>query len=137
MCTVYTVRGFYLNVGLLQVVGPSGEQVLPHLLLKVAGIGDERRREQTVSGDGGHLVLEGLAGLLPAVPFSGQTLQKGCAAIHLGRRWVDVQRVKERGRESEREIDRLSAVGEKTGLSLAISYLGLHSSQVSFNGLGL
>lgn len=75
VCTVHTVRGFYLNVGLLQVVGPSGEQVLSHLLLKVAGVGDERRREQTVSSYGGHLVLEGLAGLLPAVPFSRQTLQ--------------------------------------------------------------
>lgn len=59
----------YLNVGLLQVMRPSSEQVLPHLLFKVAGIGDESSREQTVSGDGGHLVLEGLAGLLPAVPF--------------------------------------------------------------------
>lgn len=106
MCTVYTVHGFYLNVGLLQVVGPSGEQVLSHLLLKVAGIGDERRREQTVSGDGGHLILEGLTGLLPAVPFSGQTLQEGCAAIHLGRRLVDVQGEKERGRDREKGRDR-------------------------------
>lgn len=65
----------YLNVGLLQVVRPSGEQVLPHLLFKVAGVGDESCREQTVSSDGGHLVLEGLAGLLPAIPLSGQTLQ--------------------------------------------------------------
>lgn len=84
----YTVPGFYLDVGLLKVVGPSGEQVLPHLLLKVAGVGDERRREQTVSGDGGHLVLEGLAGLLPAVAFSGQTLQEGRAAVDLRRRWA-------------------------------------------------
>lgn len=74
----------YLNVGLLQVVRPRGEQILSHLLLKVAGIGNESCREQTVSSDGGHLVLEGLAGLLPAVPFSRQTLQQGCAAIHLG-----------------------------------------------------
>lgn len=31
----------YLNVGLLEVVRPSGKQVLPHLLVKVASIGDE------------------------------------------------------------------------------------------------
>lgn len=60
----------YLNVGLLQMVRPSGEQVLPHLLFEVTSIGNERCREQTVSSDGGHLVLEGFAGLLPAVPFS-------------------------------------------------------------------
>lgn len=60
----------YLNVGLLQVVRPRREQVLPHLLFKVAGIGNESCREQAVSSDGGHLVLEGLTGLLPAVPFS-------------------------------------------------------------------
>ncbi len=60
----------YLNVGLLQVVRPGSEQVLSHLLVEVASIGDESCREQTVSGDGGHLVLEGLTGLLPAVPFS-------------------------------------------------------------------
>lgn len=59
----------YLNVGLLQVVRPRSEQVLSHLLLKVASIGNESCREQTVSSDGGHLVLEGLTGLLPAVPF--------------------------------------------------------------------
>lgn len=60
----------YLNVGLLQVVRPSSEQVLSHLLFKVASIGNESCREQTVSSNGGHLVLEGFAGLLPAVPFS-------------------------------------------------------------------
>lgn len=60
----------YLNVGLLQVVRPSSEQVLPHLLFKVASIGDECGREQAVSSDGGHLVLEGLTGLLPAFPLS-------------------------------------------------------------------
>lgn len=47
------------------------------------------------------------------------------------------RREEEIEKKEEIEIDRLSAVGEKTGLSLAISYLGLHSSQVSFNGLGL
>lgn len=60
----------YLNVGLLQVVRPSSEQVLSHLLLKVAGIGNESCRKQTVSSNGGHLVLESLTGLLPAVPLS-------------------------------------------------------------------
>lgn len=63
-------NSIYLNVGLLQVVRPSGEQVLSHLLFKVTSIGNEGCREQTVSSDGGHLVLEGFAGLLPAVPFS-------------------------------------------------------------------
>lgn len=63
-------NSIYLNVGLLQVVRPGGEQVLSHLLFKVTGIGNERCRQQTVSSDGGHLVLEGFAGLLPAVPFS-------------------------------------------------------------------
>ena len=60
----------YLNVGLLQVVRPCSEQVLSHLLFKVTGICNESSREQTVSSNGGHLVLECLAGLLPAVPFS-------------------------------------------------------------------
>lgn len=57
----------YLNVGLLQVMRPCSEQVLPHLLFKVAGIRDECCRKQTVACDGGHLVLERLTGLLPAV----------------------------------------------------------------------
>lgn len=60
----------YLNVGLLQVVRPGSEQVLSHLLFKVASIGNESCREQTVSSYGGHLVLEGLACLLPALSFS-------------------------------------------------------------------
>lgn len=60
----------YLNVGLLQVMRPCSEQVLPHLLLKVASISNECCREQTVSRDGGHLVLESLTGLLPAIPLS-------------------------------------------------------------------
>lgn len=73
----------YLNVGLLQVMGPSREQILSHLLLKVASICNESCRQQTVSSDGGHLVFEGFTGLLPTVPFSRQALQQGCAAIHL------------------------------------------------------
>lgn len=60
----------YLNISLLQVMRPSGEQVLSHLLFKVSGVGDESSREQTVSSDGGHLVLERLAGLLPALSLS-------------------------------------------------------------------
>ena len=63
---------------------PGGEQVLPHLLLKVPGVGDEGGREQTVPGDGGHLVLEGLAGLLPAVALCREALEQGVAAVHLG-----------------------------------------------------
>jgi len=66
------------------VVGPGGEQVLPHLLLKVAGVGDEGGREQAVPGDGGHLVLEGLARLLPALPLGRKALEQGRAAVHLG-----------------------------------------------------
>lgn len=31
----------YLNVGLLQVMRPSSEQVLSHLLIKVASVGNE------------------------------------------------------------------------------------------------
>lgn len=73
----------YLDVGLLQVMRPSGEQVLPHLLLKVAGVRDEGRRQQAVSGDGGHLVLERLTGFLPALPLSRKALQQRCAAVHL------------------------------------------------------
>lgn len=60
----------YLNVGLLQVMRPSGEQVLSHLLVKVAGVSNESCREHAVSSNCGHLVLEGFAGFLPALPFS-------------------------------------------------------------------
>lgn len=59
----------YLNIGLLEMVRPSSEQVLSHLLFKVAGVGNKGCREQTVPGNGGHLILEGLTGLLPAVSF--------------------------------------------------------------------
>ncbi len=61
----------YLNVGLLEVMGPGGEEVLSHLLVEVTGVSDEGGGEQTVSGDGGHLVLEGLAGLFPSLALSG------------------------------------------------------------------
>lgn len=64
-------------------MGPSCEQILSHLLLKVASIGNESCRQQTVSSYGGHLVFEGFTGLLPTVPFSRQTFQQGCTAIHL------------------------------------------------------
>lgn len=51
-------------------MGPGGEEVLSHLLVKVTSVSDEGGGEQTVSSDGGHLVLEGLAGLFPSVPLS-------------------------------------------------------------------
>lgn len=60
----------YLNVGLLQVMRPCREQILSHLLFEVASICDESCRQQTVSSNGGHLVLKGFTGLLPTVPFS-------------------------------------------------------------------
>lgn len=62
---------------------PRREQILSHLLFKVASICDESCRQQTVSSNGGHLVLEGFTGLLPTVPFSRQTFQESCTAIHL------------------------------------------------------
>lgn len=52
------------------MMGPGGEEVLSHLLIEVSSVSDEGSGEQTVSGDGGHLVLEGLAGLFPSLPLS-------------------------------------------------------------------
>lgn len=75
--------GRYLDVGLLQVVGPRGEQVLSHLLVEVARVGNERRRQEAVPSDGGHLVLEGFAGFFPAFALSGQALQEGSAPVYL------------------------------------------------------
>lgn len=65
-----TQTRLYLNVGLLQVMRPGGEEVLSHLLVKITSVSHEGGGEETVAGDGGHLVLEGLAGLLPSLPLS-------------------------------------------------------------------
>ena len=65
------------------MLGPSVEEVLPHHLVKVSGVGHEGRGEQDVSQDGGHLHLEGLAARLPALSLDGQAAQEGCAAVDL------------------------------------------------------
>lgn len=61
------VSCLYLNVGLLEVMRPGGEEVLSHLLIKITSIRNEGSREKTVTSDGGHLILEGLAGLFPTL----------------------------------------------------------------------
>lgn len=75
--------GLYLDIGLLQVVGPRGEQVLPHLLVEVTRVSNECRRQETVPSDGRHLVFEGFACFFPSFAFSRQTLQKGSAPVYL------------------------------------------------------
>lgn len=65
------------------MVGPGGEQVLAHLLVKVTRIGDERRRQEAVPSDGGHLVFESLTCFFPSFTFSRQTLQKSSAPVYL------------------------------------------------------
>lgn len=39
--STWALGGQYLNVGLLQMMGPGGEEVLTHLLVKIASIGNE------------------------------------------------------------------------------------------------
>lgn len=68
--TCMLTPGQYLDVGLLQVMGPGGEQVLAHLLVEVACVGDEGCGQQAVPGDGGHLILERLARFFPPLAFS-------------------------------------------------------------------
>lgn len=64
-------------------MGPGGEQVLTHLLVKVTRVSDERGGQETVPGDGGHLIFESFTGFLPSFPFSRQTLQKRSAPVYL------------------------------------------------------
>ena len=47
-------------------------------------VGYEGGGEEDVPDDGRHLVLEGLAARLPALPLAAQTLQQVYAAVHLG-----------------------------------------------------
>ena len=72
-----------VDVGLLEVGGPGGEETGPELLVEVASVGHEGRGEEDVSGNGGHLTLEGFAAGLPALLLVRQTGQKSLASLHL------------------------------------------------------
>lgn len=74
------------------MVGPRGEQVLPHLLVEVTRISNERRRQETVPSNGRHLVFEGFACFLPSFTFSRQTLQQGSAPVYLKDRQQGLRR---------------------------------------------
>ena len=72
-----------MQVTLLQLVAPGGEEVVPHGLVEVAGVRHERRRQQDIADNGGHLVLERLAACLPALLLTAQTAQQANTPLDL------------------------------------------------------
>ena len=71
------------DLGFHHVVGPGQEESVSKLLVEVAAICHEGRGEEDVSGNGGHLTLEGCTARLPSGSLVSQAGQESFTPLHL------------------------------------------------------